>query len=588
VVKVVTRREVPSNGSRRSPDEVAPIAGSEPLDTEAFRSAFEDAPIGMSLVDVAPGRMGQFVRVNAALAELTGYSREALIGMDYAGVTVPEDIDEDHECMRELIDGAVERYQIEKRYVHARGHVVWVIVTVTLVRSRAGAALYAIRQVMDISARKQFEGQLEHLADHDPLTGLFNRRRFEQELSRQLAYARRYGGGGVVAMLDLDHLKEINDTFGHRVGDEALITTAHLWRDRLRATDVLARLGGDEFAIALPHIDQQHARGVLEDLVRAVREDSGVIVRQGRPLTVSIGMTSFGDDPKAGGPDLMVLADVAMYEAKARGGDDCVVYDPNVAVSGLARIARQSWSTRIRDALDRDTFELYGQPIIDLQTGTIVQRETLLRMRDGDDLVLPGAFLGTAERFGLARELDRWVIHHALQQIAGQPEELLTINLSGDSVTDSDIPDYLKRELDASARDPQSIVIEVTETAAIANMDRARAFVTQIKDLGCKIALDDFGAGFGSFYYLKYLPLDFLKIDGEFITHLPASKTDQILVEAIMTMAHGLGQQVIAEHVQDAATVQILRRLGVDHAQGYHLGRPAPITEPLSSAHDAR
>jgi diguanylate cyclase (GGDEF)-like protein/PAS domain S-box-containing protein len=584
----MTRREEPSNGSRRSPDEVAPIAGSEPLDAEAFRSAFEDAPIGMSLVDVAPGRMGRFVRVNAALAELTGYSREALIGMGYADVTVREDVDEDHERMRELIDGAIERYQIEKRYVHARGHVFWVIVTVTLVRSRAGAALYAIRQVMDISARKRFEGQLEHLADHDPLTGLFNRRRFDQELSRQLAYARRYGGGGVVAMLDLDHMKEINDTFGHRVGDEALITTAHLLRDRLRATDIVARLGGDEFAIALPHTDQQHAQAVLEDLLRAVREDSGVIVRQDRPLTVSIGMTLFGEDPKAGGPDLMVLADVAMYEAKARGGDDCVVYEPGVAVSGQARIARRSWSTCIRDALDRDTFELYRQPIIDLQTSKIVQRETLLRMRDGDDLVLPGAFLYTAERFGLARELDRWVIHHALHQIAGRPGELLTINLSGDSVTDAEIPNYLERELDASARDPQSIVIEVTETAAIANMDRARTFVTQIKDLGCKIALDDFGAGFGSFYYLKYLPLDFLKIDGEFISDLPASRTDQILVEAIVTMAHGLGQQVIAEHVQDAATVDILRRVGVDHAQGYHLGRPAPITEPLSSAHDAR
>ena len=205
-------------------------------------------------------------------------------------------------------------------------------------------------------------------------------------------------------------------------------------------------------------------------------------------------------------------------------------------------------------------------------------------MRDGDELILPGAFLYTAERFGLIGDLDRWVIHHALNDIAVPPGQALNINLSGDSVTDAEIPHFIERQLAASGRDPASIVFEVTETAAIANMDSARTFVTQISDLGCNIALDDFGAGFSSFYYLKYLPLDFVKIDGEFIRNLAASTTNQVLVEAIVIMAHGLGQQAIAEHVEDAAAVEVLRRLEADHGQGYYLGRPAPASDPPVSA----
>ena len=267
----------------------------------------------------------------------------------------------------------------------------------------------------------------------------------------------------------------------------------------------------------------------------------------------------------------MVLADVAMYEAKGRGGDACVSYDPAAGAGGGARATRRGWATRIRDALDDDSFVLHYQPIVDLTTGETCQRETLLRLRDGDELILPRTFLHTAERFGLAREVDRWVIHHALKDGPDERGRALAINLSGDSVTDPRVPEFIEHELAACGRDPASIVFEVAETTAIANMDRARAFFAQIKGLGCKVALDDFGAGFGSLYYLKYLPLDLLKIGGEFIRNLPASRTDQILLEAIVTMAHGLGQQTVAEHVQDASTVEILRRLGVDQAQGYYL-----------------
>ena len=334
------------------PEEVGPIEGSLLSEADVFRSAFEDAPIGMAIVDVSPGRLGRFVLVNEALAELTGYPRDALVGMDYADLTHSEDLEEDDQRMRELIDGTIPRYQLEKRYIHAGGHVVWVLITASLVRSRSGDPLYAIRQAMDINVRKLFEGQLGFLADHDPLTGLFNRRRFARELTRELAYARRYGGHGAVALLDLDRLKEINDTFGHSAGDDALVKTAQLLRHRLRDTDVLARMGGDEFAIALPHTDREQAGALLNDLLRLVSRDIGIVVAPGRPLTVSVGMTMFGDDPKAVGSDLLVLADTAMYQAKAQGGDACVIHDPGGDAADKSRIPRRSWAARIRDALD--------------------------------------------------------------------------------------------------------------------------------------------------------------------------------------------------------------------------------------------
>jgi len=317
-----------------------------------------------------------------------------------------------------------------------------------------------------------------------------------------------------------------------------------------------------------------------------VGEDSGVAVRPGKPQSVSVGMVSFGDDPKLGGADLLVLADVALYQAKAQGGTRVWSMTPPSMCRQAPGLPAGGWACRIRDALNNDTFVLHHQPIVNLATGEISQCEALLRLCADDELVLPGNFLYTAERFGLARDIDRWVISHALNNPPADPGRTLAINLSGDSVTDPEIAEYIEHEFAAAGRDPASIVFEVTETAAIANMDRARALITRISDLGCQISLDDFGAGFGSFFYLKYLPLDFVKIDGEFIRNLPASRTDQVLLEAIVAMAHGLGKQTIAEHVQDAPTVEILRRIGVDHAQGHHFAAAAPTqSKPVALAH---
>jgi diguanylate cyclase (GGDEF)-like protein/PAS domain S-box-containing protein len=437
----------------------------------------------------------------------------------------------------------------------------------------------------DVTERRRMESQLQYLADHDALTGLFNRRRFEEELDRAVAYAHRYGTGGAALVLDLDSFKFVNDTLGHQAGDELIRSVAALLRQRLRDSDVLARLGGDEFAVLLPQADRGEAERVAGELVQALREH--VVAFVGRPLrvTTSIGVALIQEQEEITGEELMVKADVAMYAAKDAGRDRLAVYTLEQQ-RNLHREAGLASSARIRRALDEDRFVLYQQPILDLTTNEISQFELLLRMRgDDDELLLPGAFLPSAERFGLIQEVDRWVVRAAIALLedcrrAGREIELLVeINLSGKSMGDPALPRMLEQELASSSIDPSAIIFEITETAAIANMNDARVFAGQLDELGCRFALDDFGAGFGSFYYLKHLPLSYLKLDGEFIENLPRSPIDQRMVRAMVEVARGIGLKTIAEFVGDDETLALLREYGVDFAQGYHIGRPRPVEE---------
>jgi EAL domain-containing protein (putative c-di-GMP-specific phosphodiesterase class I) len=275
-----------------------------------------------------------------------------------------------------------------------------------------------------------------------------------------------------------------------------------------------------------------------------------------------------------------------MYEAKNQGRDRVALATTEQQVRMEARL---SGAEQIRRSLDEDRFVLYCQPIVDLGTDTIAQYELLLRM-EGDDgeLIMPATFLYTAERFDLIGAIDRWVIAHGMAMIAEESKAgrdlRLAINISGRSVTDSELPGFIERALSSTSIDPANVVFEVTETAAIAHMDQARRFVARLRDMGCAFALDDFGAGFGSFYYLKHLPLDYLKIDGEFVRNLPASKTDQLILSAIVDMSKGLGKTTIAEFVGDDDTVELLREQGVDYGQGFHLGVPRPLSEITTAA----
>ena len=290
--------------------------------------------------------------------------------------------------------------------MHACGDHLWVIVNASLLHDRQGRPLSAILQLQGIDERKHLEGQLEHLADHDPLTGLYNRRRFARELSRHIAYSRRYGGCGAVLVIDLDDLKRVNDRFGHAVGDELIAGAAGLLRARLRSTDVLARMGGDEFAVLVPNATLPEAELLADELNHVLREESASSPASapGPPaVSASIGVAVFDERGDVTGHDVLVSADHAMYAAKEAGRDRYVSHshDDGQEPGGRGRL---TWPGRIRRALEHDLFELHSQPILDLRTGDVPQHELLIRLPgEGSELIMPDAFLYTAERFGLVR-----------------------------------------------------------------------------------------------------------------------------------------------------------------------------------------
>jgi diguanylate cyclase (GGDEF)-like protein/PAS domain S-box-containing protein len=551
---------------------------------DRFRSAFEAAPIGMAMNSVD----GSFLRVNRAMCEITGYSREQLEATTYRSITHPDDLARNERGYQEIIAGQASHYRTEKRYIHSDGHVVPVDLSATVVRDGEGEPVHVLTQVQDITERKRFEGQLQYLADHDSLTGLFNRRRFEDELTRELASAERYDSKVAVLAIDLDDFKYINDSLGHSIGDELITRVGHAVRARLRRTDVLARLGGDEFAVILPRIDHDGAMEVAEGLLEAVGEVDlvGLGGRGGGSVSASIGIAMFHAASKLTSEELLVEADIAMYDAKEAGRARAVLYDATEDREERM-LSRMTWADRIRDALVDDAFVLYAQPVMSLGADPVPRSELLLRMMgEGGDVIPPASFLYIAERFDLIQEIDRWVVSHAIEllseeQAAGR-EVVLCVNLSAKSVVDPALPAHIAGELRAHGADGRGLCFEVTETAAVVNIDRARHFASLVAEMGCEFALDDFGAGFASFYYLKHLAFDLLKIDGEFVTDLATSRTNQLVVKAVVDIARGLGKRTIAEFVEDAETLELLRGMGVDYAQGFYVAKPAPL--PLLQA----
>ena len=549
---------------------------------QRFRSMFYSAPVGMRVAELD----GTILEANQALADLLGLEVSQLVGSNWAEVTNPEDADAQRTGEGRLLAGEIAGLRLEKRYLHAAGHAIWAQLDLTLLRDADGNPVGTIGQIQDISDRRVHEEQLRHLADHDALTGLLNRRGFLDELERHVGQVERYGESGALLMLDIDHFKYVNDTLGHKAGDEVIIAVADVLRARLRKTDVIARLGGDEFAVLLPRGTTAEARQAAEQVLSTLRDQQDkVLPILGRrlKLTASIGVSGI-DGTVLTADELLVNADLAMYDAKEAGRDQVAGYEETAYAEPRVR-SRTTWMERIGAALEHDRFTMLAQPICDLQRGGVEMHELLLRMVAPDgDLISPASFLYVAERFDLVQDIDRWVVDHACgllgRMAPGGPS--LSLNISARSMEDpARLVAHVAAALETSGADPSRLVLEITETAAVSQIHHARTFAREVQALGCRLAIDDFGAGFGSFYYLKHLPFDFLKIDGEFVTHARSSRPDALIVTALRDMAHGLGRRVVAEYCADQETEDYLRAEGIDLGQGFHLGRPVPAATAL-------
>jgi diguanylate cyclase (GGDEF)-like protein len=434
------------------------------------------------------------------------------------------------------------------------------------------------------ATEREFVARLSWQASHDTLTGLVNRREFDTRLARALDKLFHQPGEHSLMFLDLDQFKVVNDTCGHAAGDRLLRQTSDLLQEILGAGSLLARLGGDEFGVLLEDCDADSAAGIAERLRLAVQELRFVWNDCAFNISVSIGLVHVAE---AGAmEETLRAADVACYMAKEKGRNRVQVYHPSDSEL-IQRVGEMAWVQRIRNGLDEQRFCLFAQEIRALNGDEPDHShvELLLRLRDEDGkLVQPGSFMPAAERYGLMPLVDRWVIRNAFALLASrlsssEPAQLSScaINLSGATFGDDDFVDYVRRQFDIYRVPPGMICFEITETSAIADLPRAKRFIQALKKLGCRFSLDDFGTGMSSFAYLKHLPVDYIKIDGSFVTEMLNSKIDRAMVEMIVRIARVMGKRTVAEFVESDEMIGVLREIGVDYAQGYAIGKPSPF-----------
>ncbi|HRK96083.1 MAG TPA: EAL domain-containing protein, partial [Rhodospirillales bacterium] len=457
------------------------------------------------------------------------------------------------------------------------------------IHDRSGGVLGAVLVFHDVSETRRLSRQLQHDAAHDALTGLVNRREFERRLERAVASARRHGLEHALCYFDLDQFKLVNDTAGHAAGDALLKQVKGLLSGKFRERDTLARLGGDEFALLLDNCRLDEACRIAEIIVASFREWRFAWKNRTFNVGASAGVSAINRACESAAQALS-QADVACYTAKEHGRNRVHVYRGD-GVKPSSHHARMMLAATLNDALNENRFRLFGQPIVSLKEGDAgpSRNEVLLRLQDDSGtIILPNTFIPAAERYGMMARIDRWVIEQAFRACAATgcvrdcPE--LSLNLSGDSLSSDDLAEFVLRSIRAHGVRPEAICFEITETAAIRNLDNALRFIDEMRRHGCRIALDDFGSGQSSFHYLRTLPADFLKIDGAFVRNIADDEQNEAVVAAINDIGHKLGIATIAEYVQDAATAERLRRIGVDYAQGHAFGAPRPLEHALLAA----
>jgi diguanylate cyclase (GGDEF)-like protein/PAS domain S-box-containing protein len=538
-----------------------------------WQLAFEHSPVGTALVD----QDGQLAQVNDALTELLGYSRAELNARTFADITHPDDIDVDLQLFAELLEGHRESFEIEKRYVHRDGHVVWGLLHVGIIRADDGSMLSVVGQVNDITARKMAEAQIAHRASHDPLTDLPNRLLLEDALDACIASGRPAG----TLCCGIDRFKTVNDSLGHDAGDDLIRLVAARLCEVLRSGITIGRIGGDEFVVIVPdESDPEALRGMAETLLAALREPMDL---RGYQHTVSISVGITVSSPRhAHADEVLRDADQALRRAKRHGRARVEFYDPTQ--DRPATVADLELEYALRAALAGDGGLVpYFQPIVSLETNAPVGYEALVRWQHPEKgLLEPSDFLPMAEQTGLIAPLG-WRMLELSCQAAADPRltggwsRWVAVNASGSQLGRGQLKQAVRSALAAAGLPAERLHLEITETALVEASPSAIKELREVADLGVRIALDDFGTGYSSLSLLRDLPVGIVKIDRSFVKPIASDRSARAIVRSVITLCRELGVATVGEGVETDEQITSLRALGASLAQGYLLGRPAPL-----------
>lgn len=540
---------------------------------EHFSSTVELAAIGISHVDTD----GRFIHVNRQLCEMMGYSKEEFLKLTVKQISHPDDEDLTDEVRNKIHSGEIDSFNMEKRYICKDGSAIWVSLTIAVKRRPDGELSHDISVVEDISARKEAEDRVQYLATHDKMTNLPNRLLFSELLNHAIESSIRTKRKIAVLFIDLDRFKHINDSLGHEAGDILLIEMAKRLKQCLRASDVVARLGGDEFVVLLEDIsDKSQVSVVARNILGAVIKPMEIMGQECR-VTASVGVCMCPDNAEDE-QSVMKKADIAMYLAKEKGKNNYQFYSDDIKSHSIEKLALEA---NVRRALEHNEFEIHYQAKVNVKKGKINGVEALLRWNNKElGLVSPAQFIPLTEEMGLIVPIGKWVLKTVCEQnLAWQKQGLtpvcISVNLSPSQFSDPELVPFIEKLLKTTGMAGELLELEVTENMVMYNTEKVIIKLKELKALGLKIAIDNFGTGYSTLSQLKNFPVDTLKVDRSFIGAIPTSEDDRAITKAIISMGNTLGLTVVAEGVETKEQQEFLSQNSCDEIQGFLISKPA-------------
>jgi diguanylate cyclase (GGDEF)-like protein/PAS domain S-box-containing protein len=553
------------------------------LAAEKERAQVTLAAIGEAVISIDTD--GKVDYLNPKAEQMTGWPSQAALGRPFSEIfRVVDEVtgeSQEQQLITWLKQGSVPENNSSAVLISRDGSQYAIEDTAAPICLPNGCIAGGVIVFRDVTESRELFRATTYHATHDALTGLVNRTEFENRLQRSLDHVLHGHSPGALLYMDLDQFKVVNDVCGHHAGDELLKQIARLYRGEIRERDTLARLGGDEFSLIAEHCSMEEAHAIARKILQSTRDFQFVCKDRVFKIGVSIGLVTF-DDTIRNTKELVKTADRACYIAKEKGRNQVVFLEPEDSAT-VQSISDIDWPRRLSEAMRQNQLSLHYQTIADANGGQGIRYEVLLRLNDPTEgVILPERFLPAAERYALMPEIDRWVVRQVLQWLTKNRRhagmlELCAINLSNATVMDESFPGYLVTLLKQHRVAAAKLCFEITETAIMADIQRGLSFVDELRNIGCKVCLVDFGKGLGSFAHLKRLPVDFVKIGTSSVSEVSQSMVDQEVVKSLNNLAHLLGKKTIAQCVEDQETMDILSHIGIDYVQGNWIAHPKEI-----------